>query len=356
MPRRFRRRYRSRRHSALLLLMTAVVAVAAVHARHGITGPQGPTQTTAVASPAVNSSTNPDLEVLAEPQTGYSIIDQFITTARRSVYLTMYELADPTVEAALAGDAARGVDVRVILDQNLERAHNQAAYRDLTGHGAHVAWADPSYAATHQKTLTVDGTETVILTGNLVAADYATTRDFVVVDHDQADISAVTATFQADFASRSTTPPAGTDLVWSPTTAQSDLLTLINGATRSLAVENEEMNDTAVTDALAAAARRGVNVTVTMTANRSWDRAFAQLRTAGVHVRLFPDRQGVLYIHAKTITADTGLQTARAFVGSENFSTASLTRNRELGVVTAYPPAVDALSSVVNADQAAAQP
>jgi hypothetical protein len=46
-------------------------------------------------------------------------------------------------------------------------------------------------------------------------------------------------------------------------------------------VENEEMGDSTVTAALEAAAKRGVDVTVVMTADSEWNTAFAALRRAG---------------------------------------------------------------------------
>lgn len=50
-----------------------------------------------------------------------------------------------------------------------------------------------------------------------------------------------------------------------------------------------------------------------------------------------------------------GTATARAFVGSENFSAASLTKNRELGVTTTTPAVVNALDATVTADYHGAQ-
>ena len=141
--------------------------------------------------------------------------------------------------------------MRVILDQNLEHERNQAAYGYLADHGVQVHWANPTYTATHQKTLTIDGNTSVIMTLNMVTSDYADTRDFAVIDHQRADIAAIQTTFDADFANRSITPPDGTDLVWSPTNAQPTILSVINDATETLDVENEEMADGTVVDALA---------------------------------------------------------------------------------------------------------
>jgi cardiolipin synthase A/B len=307
------------------------------------------------ASPAGSANRAGSLRLLTEPAAGIGPVYQLITAARSSVDLTMYELADPTAEADLAADAARGVDVRVLLDQHLEKARNTSAYDYLTARGVHVRWA-PAGTTYHQKTLTVDDATSVIMTLNLVAEDYPGTRDFAVIDTNRADVSAIVATFNADFAGQPITPPDGADLVWSPTNAQASVLSVINGAARSLAVEDEEMDDPAVTAALAAAARRGVHVTVIMTADPDWDAAFTELARAGVHIRLYADNDGSLYIHAKAIVADAGRPGEQALVGSQNFSVASLDYNRELGILTRDQPLVAAVSATLAGDYAGAAP
>jgi cardiolipin synthase A/B len=309
----------------------------------------------ATAHPAAHPAapSGGSLRVLVEPRDGLGAIDRLITGARSSVDLTMYELNDTTAENDLAADAARGVDVRVLLDQNLERSRNEAAYAFLSAHRVHVTWADAG-TTYHQKTLTVDGTTSVIMTLNMVTSDYPGTRDFAVIDTSRADVAAIVTTFNADFAHKAITPPDGTDLVWSPANSESSILAVINGAHRTLAVENEEMDDSTVTAALERAARRGVDVTVVMTADSEWDTAFAELRSAGVHVRLYPDSSGALYIHAKAVVADAGHSGQQVFTGSENFSTASLDYNRELGIRTANAAVISAISATIAGDYASA--
>jgi phosphatidylserine/phosphatidylglycerophosphate/cardiolipin synthase-like enzyme len=298
-----------------------------------------------------SSSRAASLRLLTEPASGIGPIYKLITGARSSVDLTMYELADPTAEADLAADAARRVDVRVLLDQHLEKSANKGAYDYLSAHGVHVRWA-PADTTYHQKTLTVDDATSVIMTLNFVARDYPGTRDFAVIDTAHADVAAIVATFNADFAGRAITPPDAVDLVWSPTNAKREVLSVINGAKHTLAVEDEEMDDPTVTAALAADARRGVDVTVTMTADSEWDQAFTELARAGAHVRLYRDASGVLYIHAKAIVADAGRSGQRVLVGSQNFSEASLGYNRELGVLTSNPSMVAAISATLARDYA----
>ena len=313
-----------------------------------------PAKTSHPAATHPASAGSGTLRVLVEPSAGVGAIDKLITGAKSSVDLTMYELRDTTAEDDLAADAKRGVDVRVILDQNLEKSRNTATYDFLAGHHVHVTWAD-SGTTYHQKTLTVDGKTSVIMTLNMVTEDYAGTRDFAVIDTSHADVAAIVATFNADFAHRAVAPPVGADLVWSPTNSQSSILAVINAAKHTLSVENEEMGDPTITDALVAAARRGVDVKVIMTAESEWDSAFSQLESAGVHVRTYADSDNVLYIHAKAVVADAGRSDQQIFVGSENFSKASLGYNRELGIRTANKAVISVISATLAADFAGAQ-
>jgi len=276
----------------------------------------------------------------------------FMSSARRSLDMTMYELSDTAAEQILIADHRRGVRVRVLLDRDYNGGSvNQAAYSTLSSAGVSVLWANDSEIF-HQKTITVDGAESAIMTGNLTPQYYATTRDFVVMDSQAADVAAIESAFATDWsgAAPSVGPP-GVDLVWSPG-SEPQLAALIDSATRSVVVENEEMNSTAIEEALESDARRGVDVTVVMTADAEWDAALSQLSSNGVHVVLYPDTSSALYIHAKVIDVDS----AKAFVGSENFSTASLDYNRELGLITSATSILGPLNSTLAGDISDGQP
>jgi cardiolipin synthase A/B len=306
-------------------------------------------------SSAKATSSDASLQLLTEPAAGIGPIYQLITGAHSSVDLTMYELNDTPAEADLAADAARGVNVRVLLDQHLEKSKNEDAYNYLAAHQVHVQWA-PSDITYHQKTLTVDNATSAIMTLNLVSEDYPDTRDFAVIDTNHADVAAIVSTFNADFAGQAIASPDGTDLVWSPTNAQASIMSVIDKATHTLALEDEEMDDPAITGALVSAAKRGVDVTVTMTDDSEWDSAFAQLTQAGVHVHTYADNSGTLYIHAKAIAADAGRSDQLMHLGSQNFSAASLTQNRELGIITSDKALITSVSSTLARDYAGAKP
>jgi cardiolipin synthase A/B len=284
--------------------------------------------------------------VVTQTKDGYTPIYRLIASAHSSLDMTMYELVDTTAESDLAAAAKRGVKVRVILDASYEKSSNTPAYTYLTGHGVHVVWAWTTYAVTHQKTVTADDTTTAIMTGNLTSRYYTTTRDFTLIENDRADVNAIEKVFNADYAHAAITPGDGDHLVWSPTDSQRQLLALINGAKHSLSIENEEMGDPTVTTALEKAAARGVDVKIIMTNDSNeYASEFNALTAAGAHVHTYAYTAS-LYIHAKVIIADG----TKVFLGSENFSDYSLTKNRELGFLTTSTAILTSVNSTLTAD------
>jgi phosphatidylserine/phosphatidylglycerophosphate/cardiolipin synthase-like enzyme len=299
--------------------------------------------TSIVASAAPASSL---AQVWVEPSAGYGFLYSTVLSAHTSIDMSMYELKDPTMVSDLSTMAARGVNVTVIVNSAyFGSTENAAAANALRTAGVHVVWA-PSGQIFHAKYLVIDARRAYIGSGNLVVSDYGDTRDFWVLDTTAPDVRAIQATFSNDVNSQGTSVSSG-GLVWSPdSTASID--GLIASAHRSLLIENEEMYSYDVEDALVAAAQRGVNVTVVMTRNAKYSSDLAYLARNGVHVRLLSS--GQLYIHAKVICVDCTPSSGVALVSRINFSTSSLSYNRELGVITATPAVVSAVRTAVLAD------
>lgn len=275
------------------------------------------------------------LALITEPSAGIAPVLSLIGDAKKSVDLTMYELEDTQVQQALASAEARGVQVRVLLNDGYygkpdATNPNQGAYDYLQAHHVPVRWTPSYFALTHQKTLTVDSATSLIMTFNLTPRYYATSRDFGIIDRDANDVAAIETTFGDDWQAREDTAPTGDDLLWSPG-SEAATVDLINSAKSNLKIYNEEMADRQVVSALGAAALRGVRVQVVMTDDSSWHANFAKLKADGVQIHTYRSgKSAALYIHAKMIMADD----TRVFMGSENFSAGSLDQNRELGIVT----------------------
>jgi len=317
-----------------------------------------------------NITSSGAFSLITEPDDGIAPVLTMIRGASASVDLVMYEFDDPQIESALVADERRGVAVRVILSAGYQGAMstmNGAVYDYLTARGIPVRWSPSYFSLTHEKSLVVDSDRALVMTFNLVSNYYATGRDFGIVDDDTRDVEAMKDTFNDDWEG-SATPGRGTpasggnngdsgdDLLWSPG-SEPALINLIDGARKSLYIYNEEMADPVVTKALIDTARRGIAVYVDMTGALEWKWEFEELTTAGVHVRTYADADDApLYVHAKVIVADGESASARAFVGSENFSATSLSDNRELGIILTDPGIITSLIKTYTADWRGATP
>ncbi len=161
-------------------------------------------------------STTISYTLIQEPQDGYQPIYDFISSAEKTIDMTIYALSDPQADAALIAAAHRGVAVRVLLDGDPAGgggpAINQAAFNDLQANGIKVKWSWPG-VLWHQKSIVRDGTTVAVMTFNLYAPDYPTLRDFAVITDNPATVSGIEH-FDADFAETGVPPPRA----WRPRT------------------------------------------------------------------------------------------------------------------------------------------
>lgn len=279
------------------------------------------------------------VQVFVEPDAGEHPITDAIASAKKSVWLEIYLLTDRNVMRALEEAANRGVDVRVMLEPHpVGGGASPARTMDqLKAAGAKVETSDPSFALTHEKGMIIDGTTAYIMTSNFSRAALGgssgssgySNREYDIVDTNLQDVQAVSAIFQADW-DRTTAQFNDSNLVVSPVNSRNSFTSLIGSAHSTLLIEAEEMNDSAIEQALANAAQHGVKVQVILpspsgSSGDSNSQGINTIKQGGVQVREDPR----LYMHAKIIVVDG----QKAFVGSENISTQSLDQNRELGII-----------------------
>lgn len=287
-----------------------------------------------------------DYSAFAFSQSGSQpTIYDFINSATTSLDMTMYELEDTTAVDDLIALKNKGVTVRVVLDR-AHQSDNASAYNALTSAGVGVHWSPPSFVYTHQKTVTVDNLKSLILTGNLTSQYYTTSRDYGVFDDDSRDVASIEKVFNADYAGASITPTDGDHLLWSPTDSRNRLLSLINGATAKLDVEELEFSDSAVVNAIVARAKAGVKVRMVLETPSSYASQVSEIKAAGGTVVGYSDPNG-FYIHAKAMVADYGLSTQEVEAGSMNISSNSLSNNRELGLILTGTGVAEAVATTV---------
>ncbi|HIC93922.1 MAG TPA: DNA-binding protein, partial [Anaerolineae bacterium] len=268
--------------------------------------------------------------------------------AESSILMKMYLMTEREVIAALKDAVARGVSVRVMLEEDpYGYGDNEAVFADLQAAGVQVKWANPAFRLTHEKSIVVDGRMALIMTLNQTHSAFTRNREFGVITSDPADVAEIVAVFEADWERRAPVL-SNPRLVWSPDNSRERILALLDGATESLDLEQLAMQDEEVEDHLIAAAERGVRVRVlTSPGIEANEPGLERLREGGVEVRYLKKP----FVHAKVIVADG----RRALVGSINISTASLDFNRELSILLDDPEALDTLEITFEQDWAAAE-
>jgi phosphatidylserine/phosphatidylglycerophosphate/cardiolipin synthase-like enzyme len=287
-------------------------------------------------------------KLFVEPDEGERIILDAINTAHRSIWLEMYLLTDASIIQALENAAHHKVAVRVMLEPTpYGGGSTQDVFDELRLAGITVKPTSPNFALTHEKGMVIDSNTAFIMSCNFTySALNGTNREYGVIDTLAQDVQSVTDIFNADW-NRTLPRITNASLVVSPTNSRTALTALIANAKKTLILEEEEMFDSRIQQALVSAAQRGVSIQIilpTPYAGESDSNAgsISILKKGGVQVREDPE----LYIHAKMIVADD----VQAFVGSENISAASLDGNRELGVLLTEKDIVTTLQKTFQQD------
>ena len=288
------------------------------------------------------------MSIIAEPSDNGAALIAAINGASKSVHMTMYILTDKDIINALLARAAAGVEVKVVLNQKFPNTtfnSNLSVYNTLrtATPPVSVVWASSTFSYTHEKSIVLDGATAWIMTMNASAAALTDNREYLAVDTIAGDVAEAEAQFAADFAGTPYTPQGA--LLMSPVTMRPGLQTLINSAAQTLDFEVEEFTDTSLSSYFCTAVSKGVVVRGALSdtpPTATETTVIKKLQACGVSLvtRSSP------YIHAKAIVADS----ARAYVGSANFSYTSLEYNRELGLVTSEPAAVAIVAQTLASD------
>ncbi|MBI5870244.1 MAG: hypothetical protein HZB44_04700 [Actinobacteria bacterium] len=345
--------------TALLMLSAVLWGCGTQTGTGGTEGTTSDRRTGADSQSSADDLTS-DYSLTILPQDGYRPIYDFIAGAKTSIDMVMYQLADPTAQAALKDAAQRGVRVRVLLDSDPQGGggtkDNQAAYDDLNANGVEVRWAW-SGTLWHQKSITRDGEDAAVMTCNLYAPFYPIVRDYAVIIHNTATATGMEETFNKDWNNTDSPPSQGaiperSELIWSPG-AEPRLVALIDSARpgTTLYAEDEQLDSPPIEQALIAAVQRGVTVNLTMTYSADYVDGFNTLAAAGVHVSLYQPTAPI-YIHSKAISVNNDT----VYVGSSNFTTAMTDQNRNVGLITMDPKVVRGITETMAGDFAGATP
>lgn len=284
------------------------------------------------------------LESFIGPSGLQTRLGALIDSAKTSLDIHMYLWTVDDLARKVVAAKQRGVEVRVILDGDSQG--NNAVEPIFSSGGVNWKNAGSLYSFSHAKYVIVDKTQAAIMSNNFNIDAMSKERNYGAIDRDPEDLADLQAIFEYDWklANGATTlPPVDlkcTRLIVSPTNSKQRLIAHIASAQTSLDVEVMYLSESDIRSAITAAKSRGVNVRVLI--DDPMDESVPILKAAGITVKTPPTS---IYLHSKLIIADSV-----AFIGSENMSFTSLTKNREVGVLAFEPTAFMPIKTQFDSD------
>ncbi len=145
-----------------------------------------------------------------QPDDGVEPVRQFVASAEKSLLLKQFTFTEESLLETVIERHNAGVDVRVMLNparSGGDRA-NDDSFTRLQGAGVNVAWTNPKFYVTHEKSIVVDGQAALVATFNLCEKYFTLTRDYGVVTTVPQHVAQIVDAFDADWEHRDDWHPA----------------------------------------------------------------------------------------------------------------------------------------------------
>ena len=323
---------------------------------------------------------------------------EMINGAKKSIDIEIYSMKNSKVLNALKSAIKRGVKVRIVQEPrpvsdqclvfNQITAGDDAKCVEQKSFVAFVRKNNGKYVPfdkglcgipdsncfQHGKVIIVDKNMVLMSTGNFNSSSFCDdaesptvcNRDYSIVSRDPDVVNTIQKVFDADVAGRSIDiaavlrTPEARRVTISPMSLD-PIVAFIDSARKTIQLQNQYLKNPDYNAALVRAAKRGVKVFVMVASAcafgrpkpsqiEQWNQIYGEFDAAGIHTKTFNasipigGRPG--YLHSKAILVDS----ERAWVGSVNGSTTSLTLNREYGLFSTEAQVVRELGTILYSD------
>jgi cardiolipin synthase len=326
----------------VLILIATATTVVSLGLVFDDTTPSSPGPTPVEQAPAAPASIE---GVFVLPEDGPEALIEELDAARSSISIEVYLLTDDSVLSALFRARDRGVTVRVLLEKDPYGGSNQQPeiFEILSEGGIQVRWNTAASRFSHVKLIVVDQKVAMIMNLNLTYSALTRNRELAVITTDPAQVEHASRIFESDWQGKDGSIPG--PLTLSPDTSRETIIGLIDSAEVTLDVYAEVITDKGFITAVKAAIDRGVRVRIVMSQAYGEDllgEPVGELVRYGAELHTLANP----YIHAKLVLVDG----ARAFIGSQNYTSTSLDQNREVGVTIFGPSNIERLQRVFDKD------
>lgn len=303
------------------------------------------------------------------PQANRTPFLKAISEAEKSLHLAVYKLSDPEIIKALEKAAKRNVQIKIIYEPNIYKHSAQSeqsstgveSLKNLPTVSLHTHSKD--YAQVHHKLIIIDEKKALISTINFDKESFdgikdssPPCRDFsleIKSDDNPELLNELVIGFEADLKDQTFNGihPA---LIWGPQGQREKIIKLIEAATESIDLYQQDIQDKKIVGSLISALDRGIKIRLIMMPFPFDSEKKKDNNIPNQNLLINNKAQVGLvdkhYIHAKAMLIDGSKANKKLYIGSTNFYAASLDKNRELGLVTTDRNAIENFSRVFSED------
>ncbi|HWP44811.1 MAG TPA: phospholipase D-like domain-containing protein [Blastocatellia bacterium] len=264
-----------------------------------------------------------NLSLIIQPGDSFFPIVDAIDSASHTIKMTIFRMNDPIVRDALNYAVARKVKVQALVAMKSKgwTKRNKRLADELGRLGIEVRVPrarKEKLKKFHYKFMTIDDSQSLILTFNPTQKNLHYARDFGVLVRDQLITTELNRLFDADWHGTSFRPES-LPLVISPYNSRQKLIGLLSQAQSSLRIMDAKLQDQEALSLLLRKASAGCDVRI-ITRDTYYDEVVPNF-----HVRALARYK----LHAKCIVVDSNT----FFVGSQNLRPVSLDQRREVGII-----------------------
>lgn len=267
-----------------------------------------------------------------------------INNSQKYVYIEVYMFTEKRIKEAVIKAKKRWVDVKIILEKDPYMAYtiNDKIYNELQKNNIEVVWSNTeNYALNHSKMILIDDLN-IVSTWNLTYSTFTQNRDFFLFIKDENINNLLKEIFYNDF-NWIKYSPYSENLVLSPSYSRNKIIDLIESAEKDIKIYIQYFNDEEINNKLIEIKKvKDIKISAIIPDTATQDENTKKLIKSGIEIKKIPKYK----MHAKAILVDEKY----LFIWSENFSSYSLDKNREIWFIIKNNEVISNFLDIFNYD------
>ena len=219
---------------------------------------------------------------------------------------------------------------------------NDKTYNELQKNNIDVVWSNTeNYALNHSKMILIDDLN-IVSTWNLTYSTFTQNRDFFLFIKDDNTNKLLKEIFYNDF-NWIKSSPYSENLVLSPSYSRNKIIDLIESAEKDIKIYIQYFNDDEINNKLIEIKKlKDIKISAIIPDTATKDENTKKLIKSGIEIKEIPKYK----MHAKSILIDEKY----LFIWSENFSSYSLDKNREIWFIIKNNEVISDFLDIFNYD------